>query len=112
MTEEKRAFQRLSKNGLVHVDVTQISNEELDSLVRFEGVMKDISELGIRLHGKHPLSKGAKLDLRVQIDSNDSKYNLQGAVKWVSETTEHEFVAGLEIDFNSQDFKAWQKSFH
>ena len=111
MTEEKRSYPRRAQEGPVHVDITQISNQQLDELVRFEGAMRDISQSGIRLHGKHPLAQGARLDLLVEIESLKTKYKLHGSVRWVSETTEHEFVAGLEIDSGSVDFTNWQQCF-
>jgi len=111
MVEEKRSYPRYSQKGPIHVDIIHISNEQLDSNIRFEGAMRDISQSGIRLHGKHPLSQGAHLELLVEVESNQTKYKLQGSVKWVSETTEREYVAGLKIDASSSDFSAWQNSF-
>ncbi len=112
MVEEKRGYPRQSQQGPIHVEILEISDQQLESSVKFEGAMKDVSQSGIRLHGKHPISMGATLDLVVEIESSQSKYTLKGDVKWVSETTEHEFVAGLEIAADSQDFSNWRKNFN
>jgi Tfp pilus assembly protein PilZ len=111
MVEEKRGYPRQTQQGPIHVDILEISDQNLKSSVRFEGAMKDISQSGIRLHGKHPISMGAILDLVVEVEASHQKYALKGNVKWVSETTEHEYVAGLEIDTDSRDFLNWTKSF-
>ena len=111
MVEEKRGYPRQSQQGPIHVDILDMSDQNLKSTVRFEGAMKDISKSGIRLHGKHPISMGSTLDLVVEVESSRVKYSLKGNVKWVSETTEHEYVAGLAIDAESQDFSNWKKSF-
>lgn len=111
MLEEKRGYPRQSLQGPIHVDILEMSDQDLQSSVRFEGAMKDISQSGIRLHGKHPLSKNSILELEVEVESSRVKYSLKGNVKWVSETTENEYVAGLEIDSSSQDFTNWQNSF-
>jgi len=108
MMEEKRSSARRSENGAVHVDVLAESN----SVIRYEGSMRDISLNGIRLHGRHPIEKNSKIDMLVEVESNDSKYNLSGSVKWVTETTENEFVAGLElIEEKGSDMVAWKAIF-
>ncbi len=110
--EEKRNFPRRMQNEQVHVDILKASNEQIDNSVRYEGLMKDISHNGIRLHGKHPLEKDAILDLLVEFEADHAKYNLTGCVKWVTETTEHEFVAGLEInDSDNTDITKWHQKF-
>jgi Tfp pilus assembly protein PilZ len=111
MVEEKREHPRQSQQGPIHVDILEMSDQKLQSSVRFEGAMKDISQSGIRLHGKHPISRGSTLELMVEVESSRVKYSLKGNVKWVSETTEHEYVAGLEIDADSRDFANWKNSF-
>ena len=112
MVEEKRSFPRQTQSEQVHVDILKASNETIDSNVRYEGRMKDISHNGIRLHGKHPLEKNATLDLLVEFEADHAKYNLSGCVKWVTETTEHEFVAGLELsESESTDINKWHQIF-
>jgi len=112
MVEEKRNHPRRSQNGQVHVDILTASNESIEEVIRYEGAMKDISPNGIRLHGKHPLEKNAVLELMVEFEADHSKYNLSGSVKWVTETTENEFVAGLELTENdSKDINSWRSNF-
>jgi len=106
--EEKRSSVRRLEKGTVHVDVMATP----DSVIRYEGSMRDISLNGIRLHGKHPIEKNTTIDMLVEIESTDSKYNLSGNVKWVTETTENEFVAGLElIEGKDADMVAWKTIF-
>lgn len=112
MVTEKRAFPRLAQHGQVHVDLLKESNKKNDASIRYEGAMRDISPNGIRLHGKHPLEIGSELELLVELEDNHTQYNVSGRVKWVTETTEHEFVAGIELmQNNSQDFIDWHNSF-
>jgi len=112
MVEEKRNHPRKTQNEQVHVDILKASNETIDTSVRYEGLMKDISHNGIRLHGKHPLKKNATLELMVEFEADHAKYNLSGSVKWVTETTEHEFVAGLELtDKDNTDIDKWHIKF-
>jgi hypothetical protein len=113
MTEEKRIYPRQSKNGQVHVDVLNTESGAQAESVRYEGAMRDVSQNGIRLHGKHPIEKGANLSLVVEFESNHQHYTLSGSVRWVTETTEHEFVAGLELsDSVSTDIESWRRIFN
>ena len=108
MFEEKRSHTRCSQNAQVHVDLT----ETAQSTIRFEGSMWDFSSDGIRLHGKHSITKGSSLELVVEFEADQSKFNLAGNVKWVTETTEHEFIAGVELDqSNSPDINIWREKF-
>lgn len=112
MVEEKRNHPRQNQNEQVHVDILKASNETIDASIRYEGRMKDISHNGIRLHGKHPLEKNATLELTVEFEADHARYNLSGCVMWVTETTEHEFVAGLELkDKDNTDIKIWHQKF-
>lgn len=112
MVEEKRHYPRQIQSEQVHVDILEASNEKMDTSVRYEGRMKDISHNGIRLHGKHPLEKNATLELVVEFEADHAKYILSGCVKWVTETTEHEFVAGLELtDKDNTDIHKWHQKF-
>ena len=112
MTDEKRVYPRQSQNGQVHVDVIRAEDGENDGAIRYEGAMRDVSQNGIRLHGKHPIEKGANLSLVVEFESNNKHYSLAGSVRWVTETTEHEFIAGLELtDAESKDIESWRNIF-
>ncbi|PCI69041.1 MAG: hypothetical protein COA86_06245 [Kangiella sp.] len=109
---EKRTFTRIATIEQVHVDILKASNEKVDDKIRYEGVLKDVSSNGIRLHGKHRLEKDAQLDLLVEFESNHSQYQLTANVMWVTETTENEFIAGLELDGDkTTDLESWQKRF-
>ncbi len=112
MYEEKRSHSRRSQNAQVHVDLVKASNESIQTAIRFEGSMWDFSSNGIRLHGKHLIIKDANVELLVEFESDHFKYSLMGDVKWVTETTEHEFIAGVELDqSNSPDINKWQEKF-
>jgi len=112
MVEEKRNFPRQPQNEQVHIDILKASNEKIDDKVRYEGRMKDISHNGIRLHGKHPLEKNAKLQMLVEFESDQAVFNISGCVKWVTETTENEFVAGLELSkTGGADIERWHNKF-
>jgi Tfp pilus assembly protein PilZ len=108
MNTEKRKSNRRSCKGQVHVDATESGKHSY----RYEGAMRDISINGVRLHGKHPIEIGAKLKLLIELEQNNSQYSLSGSVKWVTETTEHEFIAGLELqESNSKDILQWREQF-
>ena len=108
MMKEKRSSARRMENGAIHVDVLSTP----DSTIRYEGSMRDISLNGIRLHGKHPIQQNSIIDMRVELELTNSKYSLSGSVKWVTETTENEFVAGLELlEGKNADLAAWKAIF-
>ena len=110
---EKRNHSRQSNSEQVHVDILKASNEDIEGKVRYEGVLRDISSNGIRLHGMHPLEKSAQLELLVEFETNHSQYHLTANVMWVTETTEHEYIAGLELDADKTiDLDSWQKRFN
>ncbi|MGB0495589.1 MAG: PilZ domain-containing protein [Kangiellaceae bacterium] len=109
---EKRSHARQLTNEQIHVDILRASNEKIDDKIRYEGAMKDISSNGIRLHGKHPLEKSSQLELLVEFESNHSQYQITAKVMWVTETTEKEYIAGLELDVDkTTDLESWQKRF-
>lgn len=109
MNNEKRRSIRRSQSGQVHVDVSEAGVRDSH---RYEGAMKDISKNGIRLHGKHPIEKDTMLKLVIEFEQDHSQYSLAGSVKWVTETTEHEFIAGLELqESNSKDISEWREQF-
>ena len=109
MNTEKRSSARRSQSGQIHVDVVGANGSER---TRYEGAMKDISKTGVRLHGKHPIEKNAMLELLIEFEQDHSQYNLSGSVKWVTETTESEFIAGLELQESiSKDISLWRKQF-
>jgi len=107
MNTEKRMSARRMQSGQVHVDVINATEN-----TRYEGAMKDVSKNGIRLHGKHPIEKNTMLELLVEFEQDHSQYSLLGNVKWVTETTEHEYIAGLELlESKSKDISQWQENF-
>ena len=109
MNMEKRSSVRHLQNGQIHVDVVK-SNQVKST--RYEGAMKDVSKNGIRLHGKHPIEKDTMLKLLIEFEQDHSQYSLSGNVKWVTETTEHEFIAGLELlESSSKDISQWREQF-
>ncbi len=112
MVEEKRFFPRQFQSEIVHVDILKASNEKIETSIRYEGAMKDISPHGIRLHGKHKLEKDALLEIIVEFETDHSKFSLSGNVKWVTVTTENEYVAGLELnESGSLDLASWKEKF-
>ena len=112
MFKEKRTHSRRSQNAQVHIDLVKASNESIKTAIRFEGSMWDFSASGIRLHGKHLIVKDASVELLVEFEVDHSTYSLIGDVKWVTETTEHEFIAGVELDqSHSPDINKWQEKF-
>lgn len=109
MLEEKRGHRRRSLDSQIHIDLIKASNE---TSVRYEGSMWDFSASGIRVHGKHPIAKGAKLELQIEFEFDKVKFKLSGLVKWVTKTTENEYIAGLELDEAcSQDIEKWHERF-
>ncbi len=112
MFEEKRSNLRRRQDFQVHIDLIKASNESIDSKIRYEGSMWDFSSNGIRLHGKHAIEKGACLDIQIRFENEETEFNLSGNVKWVTKTTEDEYIAGLELDKSrSQDIGKWCEKF-
>ena len=110
MISERRQHIRYLRQDLIKVDVVLAQKPE-ESMV-FDCYSKDFSRNGIRLHGHKLLELGSQLTLVVHLEHGESMYNLNGVIKWVTETTEHEVVAGIElIDDNTSDIKQWQSLF-
>lgn len=110
MVNEQRCQSRYDLADQVHVDILYASNEEITEKIRYEGTIKDVSSNGIRLHGKHRLEKDATLDLSVELEKDHSVFNLSGMIKWVTSTTENEYIAGLKL-VNNADISRWQGHF-
>jgi len=112
MQQEKRshARQKPEANVIFTIDNALDGNQHAD--IKLEGKSKDISATGLRIHGKHAIEKGQYIKLWVDIPQTSHKYHLVATVKWVTQTTEAEFIAGLEIDEEkSEDHLEWLAQF-
>jgi len=112
MFEEKRGYRRRSLDSQVHIKLIKASNQSIGTNVRFEGSIWDFSVNGMRVHGKHPIEKDTTLHLQIEFEFDKAKFALSGIVKWVTKTTENEYIAGLELDeAHSQDLDQWRERF-
>lgn len=110
MTEERRLYARVAGEELVKVDV--VSDDNPAQLMIFECNSKDFSSKGIRLHGHQSLELNAQVNLVVHMSEHKQDYNLAGTIKWVTETTEHEVLAGIELSGDdATDLEKWQVLF-
>lgn len=111
MTAERRRYQRVLGEELVKVDV--VSDDNPEQLMIFECNSKDFSSKGIRLHGHQSLALNARVNLVVHMSAHQLDYRLTGLIKWVTETTEHEILAGIELhEENESDIEKWQVLFN
>ncbi len=112
MQHEKRNHARKNPEASVIFTIDSESESGQASEIRLEGQSKDISATGLRIHGKHRVEIGQQIKLWVEIKQDFHKYHLVAMVKWVTETTEGEFIAGLEIDEEkSEDHLDWLTQF-
>ena len=110
MVAERRQAYRFPGKEQVKVDV--ISEDAPNQTLEFECFARDLSKQGIRLHGHQDLQLHAELSLKVHMKDKNQDYQLSGKIKWVTETTEREVIAGVELsDEDSQDWQQWQKLF-
>jgi len=112
MQREKRSHARQNPEASIIFTIDNTSESGQQAEIKLEGKSKDISATGLRIHGKHAVEKGQQVKLWVEIDQSSHKYHLVATVKWVTQTTEDEFVAGLEIDEDkSEDHLEWLAQF-
>ena len=110
MTDERRKSIRISQREIVQVELV-IENTNIPPLF-FECSSRDFSKQGIRLHGHHPLERDIDVNLMVHMESENRNFNLSGTIKWVTETTEKEYLAGLYLsDSNDTDIDEWHMLF-
>ena len=111
MVEERRKHNRTPQEELVKVDV--VSDEKPSESMVFECNSRDFSEKGIRLHGHQKLDLHSHVNLVVHMSEHKQDYSLAGTIKWVTETTEHEILAGIELsDGQTTDLAKWQSLFN
>lgn len=108
MTDERRAEARQVQNEAILVDVSLIGEKP----IVFECSAKDLSPQGVRLHGEQLLKLNSQVDLLVRMPSKQENYRLTGVVKWITETTEKEHLAGIQLSDNIHtDVNEWKKLF-
>ncbi|MDQ7050775.1 MAG: PilZ domain-containing protein [Enterobacterales bacterium] len=112
MQHEKRSHARQNPETSIIFTIDNTVDGIQQAEIRLEGKSKDISATGLRIHGKHAVEKGQQIKLWVEIAQASHKFQLVATVKWVTQTTEDEFVAGLEIDEDkSEDHLEWLAQF-
>jgi len=110
MQQERREHTRELQQEHVKVDV--ISKESPKQNLRYDCFSRDFSKSGVRVHGNQSFELGTHVQLVIHMSEQKKDYSLQGVVKWFTETTEHEVVAGIEFDnTHSSDLEDWQKLF-
>jgi len=110
MNIERRQHQR--KLQQERVVVNAVTADKQHQAFEYECSSRDLSAKGIRLHGNHPLELNCELDLQVHLQNAHMDYSLTGVVKWVTETTEHEHLAGVELDSaRAGELSRWQSLF-
>ncbi|TQV86855.1 PilZ domain-containing protein [Aliikangiella coralliicola] len=110
MTDERRRAIRISRQETVKVELV-IEDSNIPPLV-FECNSRDFSRQGIRLHGRQPLEKDIDVNLMVHLQEEQKDLNLVGTIKWVTETTEKEYLAGLQLSESSDtDIGEWHLLF-
>ena len=110
MIEERRKHIRESRQEKVIVNVITCEKESKE--ISFECLSKDFSAKGVRLHGHQGLDLNTKVNMIVHLLSHKRDYSLAGQVKWVTETTENEQLAGVELlDMEGFDLAHWQELF-
>ena len=110
MNIERRRHQRKLQQERVIVNVE--TADEQHQTFEYECNSRDLSPTGVRLHGDHALKLNSTLDLQVHLQNAHMDYSLTGVVKWVTETTEHEHLAGVELDSTrAGELSRWQSLF-
>jgi hypothetical protein len=110
MIKEKRQHLRTRHEESVKVDV--ISEGATEPPVTLDCFSRDFSHKGIRLHGHTTFNLNSHVNLVVHMSAEKRDYKLHGTIKWVTETTEHEVLAGVELLPNQgSDLTHWQAKF-
>ena len=110
MIDERRKYSRILRDELIVVDV--LCNEKIDIPLVFECRSKDLSAKGVRIHGQHSVPLNQDVELVIHMGIDKQAYILSGKIKWTTETTENEHLAGIELSDNQEtDIGKWQKLF-
>lgn len=110
LNDERRSAPRHALNEKVLIKV--IADGDQSHVMTFECNAQDFSQNGIRLHGHIPLHLDADLRLKVHLTSDNQDLCLHGLVRWTTETTEHECLAGVELlNDETTDFASWKNKF-
>lgn len=108
--QERRAHAREIQQEQVKVDV--VSQENPSEVLTYDCFSRDFSISGVRIHGSQSFELGTEVNLVIHMSDVKKDYGLQGTIKWFTETTEHEVVAGIEFNQErSTDLQDWQKLF-
>ncbi len=110
MQQERRAHAREIQQEQVKVDV--ISQQAPSENLSYDCFSRDFSKSGVRVHGNQSFKLGTQVSLVIHMSEQQRDYNMQGVIKWFTETTENEVVAGIEFNrSDATDLKDWQSLF-
>jgi Tfp pilus assembly protein PilZ len=108
MTDERRSEQRQEQDEQVSVKVALVGEEPIS----FSCSVADLSSRGIRIHGEQLLKINAHVDLAIRFEGKPQEFRLTGVVKWTTETTEKEHLAGIQLSDNVHtDIGDWKAMF-
>jgi hypothetical protein len=98
---ERRQYPRVDDSLRIHYQAA-------DEILTSEGVSKDISEGGVRLHLYQNLSSGTNLKLGICLKDNPEPAWAIGKVVWSRETRRkpYPFEAGIKFDFSDSVFRS------
>ena len=107
MPEERRAHARQIQEERVQIDV--ISENDPSEKIIYDCFSRDLSAKGVRIHGSSSFKLGTQVRLVIHMSEHNKELNMEGTIKWITETTEHEVVAGIEFDEKlSSDLAEWR----
>ncbi|TQV72989.1 PilZ domain-containing protein [Aliikangiella marina] len=108
--QERRAHPREIQEERVKVDV--VSQESPKESISYDCFSRDFSRSGVRIHGSQSFNLGTVVSLVIHMSEIDRDFSMAGTIKWITETTEHEILAGIEFnDSRSADLSDWQGLF-
>lgn len=108
---DKRRHPRLPREEPLSIRLVIPSDKTGEKSTQIYGSSVDMSASGLQLQLDHELKAGQQLEIWIVLVDDHDAYNLHGEVTWSRPAEQGGWLAGIVLDMNSPDFRAWDELF-
>ena len=111
MSSDKRRHPRLPREEPLSIRLLIPGEKAGDSPLQIYGSSIDMSASGLQLQLDHELKPGQALEVWIVLVDDHDAYNLTGQVTWSKPAENGGHVAGIALDLDGPDIRAWDELF-
>ena len=111
MSSDKRRHPRLPREEPLSIRLLIPSDKAGSAPLQIYGSSVDMSATGLQLQLDHELEIGQALEVWIVLVDDHDAYNLTGKVTWSKPSEAGGHVAGIALDLDCPDIRAWDELF-